>query len=232
MARREFSEKNKIKMLLWCDRHCCLCGKQCGGNIEIHHIDKENDNTIENGIPLCFECHGLVHAYKKNPKGSGFRPKELKTRRNQIYDKCTAYLVSPLNFEITQKIINRVDGRMSIVYRPLPDAGFNITNTGNVFPMKVRVSLSIFLGKRMIEDFSSIKNYLYGGTKDWHLNPGNGVRGHFDVPREAVKSQKQLKVRIKIKIIDMYDHERNLLPVEYIYMRDKKDWYLEPSTSS
>ena len=34
----DFSDDVKLKCLLWSDRHCCLCGKQCGINIEIHHI--------------------------------------------------------------------------------------------------------------------------------------------------------------------------------------------------
>lgn len=219
MARKEFSEKDKIKMLLWCDRHCCLCGKQCGGGIEIHHIENEEDNGIENGIPLCFECHGHIEAHKKSPKGSKFKPEELKTRRDQIYDKYTAYLVPVLQFEITQ--------RVGLLERKFPNIGFHILHTGGAFPIRVKVVLKVYLGNKLIQDFSQGKNY-YGGTKDWHLNPGNGVNGHFYVSQRAIRSKKQLKVRVEIKIIDNYTHEHKLEPAEYICLRDKNAWYLEP----
>ena len=29
----DFHEKDKIKCLLWCNRHCCPCGKACGTDI-------------------------------------------------------------------------------------------------------------------------------------------------------------------------------------------------------
>ena len=49
-------EKKKIKCLLWCSQHCCLCDKPCGINIEIHHIDGDNSyNLFDNLMPLCYE---------------------------------------------------------------------------------------------------------------------------------------------------------------------------------
>lgn len=40
MARRKyaFDEADKLKALLWCDRHCCLCGKAAGIGIEVAHF--------------------------------------------------------------------------------------------------------------------------------------------------------------------------------------------------
>ena len=52
MVRHEFREEDKIKMLLWCDRHCCLCRKNAGPDIEIAHIDIRGGNDIENASPL------------------------------------------------------------------------------------------------------------------------------------------------------------------------------------
>ena len=99
----DFSEEDKIKCLLWCNRHCCLCGKACGTDIEIAHIierAKENSNDIDNAIPLCYECHSEIGKYnKKHPKGNKYRPKELKARRDQIYEGQTRYLVPPIHFE-------------------------------------------------------------------------------------------------------------------------------------
>jgi len=81
----EFTEEDKIKTLLWCDRHCCLCGKQCSTNILIHHIEQEGTNLsdIDNAIPLCLECHGKIRSYDpKHPIGTKYKVKEIKTRRD------------------------------------------------------------------------------------------------------------------------------------------------------
>jgi len=219
MVRKNFKAEDKKKMLLWCDRHCCLCGKQCGGNIEINHIDKNDNNNLDNGIPLCFECHGLVHAYENTPKGTKFSSEELKSRREQVYDKHTAHLVPPIHYEIISDM------------RPLPDIGFTISHRGGPFPVRVKTWLKVFLGKKMIEDFSR-KPDFYGGEREWNLNPLWGIKGHFQVPKTAVKSKQTLKVQIKASIFDIYNREHELLPVEYVYQRDTKGWFLEPSPST
>jgi hypothetical protein len=71
-------------------RHCCLCRKQCGTNIEAAHIIDEasgGSNEEDNGIPLCFDCHQEVGAYRdSHPKGNKFRPDELRHRRDAVYE--------------------------------------------------------------------------------------------------------------------------------------------------
>lgn len=47
-------------VLVRCNRHCCLCGKYVGQKIELHHIKQVADggeDTADNCIPLCFNCH-------------------------------------------------------------------------------------------------------------------------------------------------------------------------------
>jgi len=36
-----FDPALRTRVLLWCDRHCCLCKKPCGVNIEVDHIVPE-----------------------------------------------------------------------------------------------------------------------------------------------------------------------------------------------
>ena len=58
-----FSEDIKIKALVSCGRKCCVCHKFCGNNMEIHHIKAKADggeDSFENAIPLCFDCHAEV----------------------------------------------------------------------------------------------------------------------------------------------------------------------------
>ncbi len=79
------------KALLDCGRHCCICHKFCGFKIELHHIIQEangGQNTYENCIPLCFDCHAEVKAYDPNhPKGRKYTETELQGHRNRWYEK-------------------------------------------------------------------------------------------------------------------------------------------------
>ena len=84
MATREkdFKQDVVIKALLWCARHCCLCGKACSTGIEVAHIDREGPGTLDNAIPLCFDCHERTGSYDpKHPRGRRYRPAELRERR-------------------------------------------------------------------------------------------------------------------------------------------------------
>ena len=218
----DFSEEDKIKCLLWCDRHCCLCGKACGTDIEIAHIipkGKKRSEDIDNAIPLCYDCHAKIGHYNcKHPRGNKFRPEELKARREHIYEEYTRHLVPPIHFEITQDLPNRQK-------RSLPDVGFNIAHLGDSLPVKVSVATQIFLGDK---DFGIPKTGHYSSKRLWNMNPRFGARGRFNVPDEAVKSTKCLEIKVKVTIIDQYEREHQLLPIGWVYMRDKNSWYLEP----
>jgi 5-methylcytosine-specific restriction endonuclease McrA len=78
------------KALLWCGRHCCVCHKFCGVKIELHHIVAKADggeDTFDNCIPLCFDCHADVMAYNpRHPKGRKYTGSELKAHRDRWYE--------------------------------------------------------------------------------------------------------------------------------------------------
>lgn len=86
-----FSEEIKRKALVACGRTCCICHKFCGNNMEVHHIRARKDggeDTFENAIPLCFNCHAEVRQYDvKHPKGIKFTEKELIAHRDNWYSK-------------------------------------------------------------------------------------------------------------------------------------------------
>lgn len=79
------------EVLVRCSRHCCLCDRYVGSKIELHHIKQVSDggdDSIDNCIPLCFDCHAEVKAYNnKHPKGRKFTEKELKGHRDKCYMK-------------------------------------------------------------------------------------------------------------------------------------------------
>lgn len=76
-----FSQKIKEDIMVACGRHCCLCHKFCGLKIEIHHIKPQSEggsDTLENAIPLCFDCHADMRSYDaKHPKGTKYTEKEF-----------------------------------------------------------------------------------------------------------------------------------------------------------
>lgn len=229
----DFTEGDKIKCLLWCDRHCCLCGKPCGSNIEIAHIiPKKNGDSnksalsiigdIDNAIPLCFECHSEIGRYNlDHPRGNKYKERELKTRRDQIYEKYTRHLVPPIGYEITQ--ITPQGGR------ELPDVGFTLSHLGDSLPIKVLIALEIFLGNQSL-GLAKTENGLYSGKKYWNVNPRSVVNGHFPIPNETVNSENEerLEIRVNVKILDQYEREHHLLPVGWVYMRDRNSWFYEP----
>ena len=60
--------------------------------MELDHMIPKSEagpDTIENAIPVCFECHAEIHAYNdKHPRGRKFRPSELKLHKKQWLKVC------------------------------------------------------------------------------------------------------------------------------------------------
>jgi len=58
--------------------------------MQCHHIEPHaegGEDTFDNCIPLCLECHGEVEAYNtKHPIGTKYTPTELRRRRNEWYE--------------------------------------------------------------------------------------------------------------------------------------------------
>jgi hypothetical protein len=221
---KRFTEEVKQKCLLWSDRHCCLCDKACGTDIEIAHIDPKGENGIGNAIPLCYDCHAEIGRYnKEHPRGNKYRPNELKTRREQIYERYTRHLVPPLLYGITQAIRNNPKN-----LRLLPDVGFNITHLGDSIPVRVKVEARVFLGARDLGLVQSAIPY-YSGETIWNLNPRLTFYGHFSVPDECAESDERLGIEVTVIVIDPYEREHNLLPICYRYVRKENYWYLDPA---
>lgn len=86
-----FPPKVKESALVACGRHCCICHKFCGPKIEIHHIKPRAEggaDTIDNAIPLCFDCHADMRTYdSKHPKGTKYSATELTRFRDNWFKK-------------------------------------------------------------------------------------------------------------------------------------------------
>lgn len=227
MRPQEFSEEDRIKVLLWCERHCCLCGKSCDTNIIIHHIEQEGENLsdIDNAIPLCFDCHGKINSY--NPKhsvGTSFRTKEIKARRDQVYENFTRHLVPPIHFEITQSI----RGNYKIPPRKFPNVGFNISHNGiNFLPVNALVEIRHILDEKDLGVMKDTTGY-YSGKTEWNLNPTTIFFGNFTVPKECADSTLDLKIEVRVTVIDQYRRPHRYLPHAWTYVRKDNYWFLEP----
>ena len=212
-----FDPNDRIKALLWCDRHCCLCGKQCGVFIELHHIDpkaKSGKDSLENAIPLCFECHGAVgHYNNSHPRGVKLQHKELRKRRDQMYERYTSRFVPQVDFRITQAI----NGKL----RKLPDVGFTISHCALENPVKAFVSFAYPNRSK------PSRSKYYNGKRAWHLNPGMSINGHFTI--ETAHDESNLSFCVEVTLEDCWERRHALLPLAYTFLPEIGDWYLEPS---
>src|SRR5438093_10309242 len=84
----------KVAALVACGRCCCICHRFCGVKMELHHIRTRSDggeDTFENCIPLCFDCHADQKSYDfQHPKGNKYTEVELRAHRDAWYGKVNA----------------------------------------------------------------------------------------------------------------------------------------------
>lgn len=100
-----FSHTVAEQALLASRRSCCICHKFCGTKIELHHIRQKaygGDDSFENCIPLCFDCHAdMGKADPMHPKGKHYSEAELKQHRDNWYN-----IVSKKFDEEPQKVVD------------------------------------------------------------------------------------------------------------------------------
>jgi len=91
-----FSKKIADEVLVKSGRRCSICNKFCGTKIELHHIKLKSEggeDTFDNCIPLCFDCHADASSYNPHhPKGKKFSEKELMMHREKLYKKMEIFL--------------------------------------------------------------------------------------------------------------------------------------------
>jgi hypothetical protein len=221
MGNEEFSEEVKRKVLLWSYRHCCICGKACGLDIEIAHINPAKSrgaDDIDNAIPVCYSCHAdLGRYYDKHPRGTKYKDEEIKKRRNQVYEQYTSHLVPAL--------------LPTILPAQLPKVIFRIIPFDRFIPVKVKGIIHVFLDGEDLGPIEDSKPY-YSGRIIWNLNPGVGFIGNFTLPRKhetKYSDGKDLQLELRMTIIDTYEREHILLPICFTYAWAEKSWFLEPT---
>ena len=100
------------RALIACERHCCICHKFCSFKIELHHIVQKADggeDSFDNCIPLCFDCHAEVKSYNnRHPKGKKYTESELKIRRDRWYEKVES-TYQPTSSNLEQLGLKQID---------------------------------------------------------------------------------------------------------------------------
>lgn len=218
-----FEEKDRIKMLLWSDRRCCLCKKLCATDIEIAYIQENAGNDIENGFPLCMKCATEIARYnKKSAKENKYKTEELKARREQVYEEFTRQLVPPIQFYLDQR---QIEGNSSL---KLPLIGFRLQHLGDSLPVSVRVEAKVVYDGKDLGIVDDARG-LFSGRTNWNINPRTMTNGVFRVPLENVAEwDKELQVEVRVTIIDQLKREHKLLPQCFRYIKNGEFWSLEP----
>jgi hypothetical protein len=150
-----------------------------------------------------------------HPRGRRYGLKELKARRDQIYDEQTSHLVPPISYGLTQ------EGYI------LPDVGFRIDNLGDRYPVRAHITVVLAQGSRR----HAVHSGHYNGNHTWNLNPRQGFGGHFGLPPDfQIDDGERIRAKVGITVIDAYHRKHQLLPVGYMHgLGPGDDWYAEPS---
>ncbi|MGA9151343.1 MAG: HNH endonuclease [Candidatus Nitrosopolaris sp.] len=89
-----FKQEEVDDLLVSCHRRCCICHRFCCIKIETDHMLSKSENgpdSIDNAIPVCFECHAEIHLYNnKHPRGRKYHAEELKKHKKQWLEICKA----------------------------------------------------------------------------------------------------------------------------------------------
>lgn len=98
-----FPPNVKEQELIASARHCCVCHRFAGVNIEVHHIKQEADggaNTFENAIALCFDCHSFAgHYNNRHPKGTKYSQSELKKAKTNWHNSVAQNKIEHIDFD-------------------------------------------------------------------------------------------------------------------------------------
>ncbi|MEN6578219.1 MAG: hypothetical protein ABFD90_17875 [Phycisphaerales bacterium] len=153
----------------------------------------------------------------QHPRGSKYRIRELKARREQVYEEFTRGLVPPVHYQITQLLPNG-DSRV------FPDVGFVLSHGGDSLPVCVKIKIEIVRPRAQ----PVLLDGHYSGTVLWHLNPGLAIFGHFQIPDCIQTTKPGWKARVRATVIDQYERDHMHLPVHYVYTAKGNSWILEP----
>jgi hypothetical protein len=93
--------------------------------------------------------------------------------------------------------------------------------------VKARIEIKFVLDRVDLGIMKDDSGY-YSGETDWNLNPSIRFNGNFTVPQNCIDSEKDLKMEVRLTIIDEYGRPHRMLPQAWTYFRPKHYWFMEP----
>jgi HNH endonuclease len=199
-----FNRDEVAALLVKCHRRCCVCHRYCGTKIETDHIvpaAESHDHSIENAIPVCFDCHAEIHAYNpKHPRGRKFTAEELRLHRKQWLEICEMkpeiFLEANRNVDIgpLQGLLDELDYNLVI-----SDNLTGATQTGFLF-REEQLTRVIKEGVLSTLD-DGLRQYVslaYGAiSKANEMVRSKSYRGDVDTLNKAFRSVKEAIPQIK-----------------------------------
>jgi hypothetical protein len=108
-----FSAEIKQEVLVKSARHCCVCHNFKGLNIEVHHIQPKaqgGEDTFENAIALCFDCHADAgHYFAGHPKGLKLSRGELIKHKEEWFSLVKSNNIKPPSHSFVEIVTNNQD---------------------------------------------------------------------------------------------------------------------------
>ena len=231
-SQKYFPAPVREQVLLWCGRHCCICGRQCGLDIELHHINPKLSlpalNKEDNAIPVCYDCHSKLELSQLgSPRGSRWTHSEIKARREQVYEDHTRHLVPVLTYG---PVNDPDDG--------FPKVRFFLQHNEGGLPVKALLRVEILIDGKLFG--TPVRHYA--GRHEWTCNPGVASVGWFDFSNEAQLNRRRqyrsihpkraksrdLRLRVSVIVIDQFRRHHPRLPVEWYFAWDRQTWVLDP----
>lgn len=176
-----FSEKVQAEALAACGRCCCICHKFCGTKIALHHIKQKaygGDDTFENCIPLCLDCHeDMGKADPKHATGKHYTERELIMHRDNWYREKGYFTQSQVNIHPS---VMKIDPNMIFAGDVPPEQSGLPHKKGQVYLQRLNVSEP--RKKDINQDKINQNRYLSVGntgkfTFDYSNNDGKYVIG-------------------------------------------------------
>ena len=155
-----FPKSVEVAALAACQRCCCICHKFCGLKMELHHIKQKADggeDTFENCIPLCFDCHAdMGKADPRHPKGKHYTAEELIQHRDNWYEK-----VSVTKNELHQKGIHPGFTEVSKQLSPDEIKLLKYMKSHVIVPtISIRIPIGASGYGKVIDDFTDIPEFV------------------------------------------------------------------------
>lgn len=208
-----FPREVRDQILVDSARHCCVCHRYKGVKVEVHHIIQEADggeNTLDNAICLCFDCHSDAGHYNSHhPKGTKFQPSELR-KHKEAWRKIV--LENKIPFP------NDIESNLHFQYFICMDSGiaWQIANMDlSFFPLENGVLLKNFIG-----DFQANIAELFFKWRERVIKRYTNKEEYFSMNPSAENKSKGGKILFTRKLLknelELLENEDKALFEQYL----------------